>query len=36
MVVRAQEQQDELKRGQDFEQSLQKQIDALRGNGGAP
>ena len=36
MVVRAQEQQDELKRGQDFEQSLQKQIDALRVPGGAP
>ena len=36
MVVRAEEQQVELRRGQDFEQSLQKQIDALRGNGGTP
>ena len=34
MVVRAEEQQAELRRGQDFEQSLQKQIDTLRGNGG--
>ena len=35
MVVRAEEQQAELRRGQDFEQSLQKQIDTLRGNGGS-
>ncbi len=35
MVVRAEEQQAELRRAQDFEQSLQKQIDALRGNGGS-
>jgi type IV secretion system protein VirB5 len=34
MVIRAEERQDDLRRGQDFEQSLQKQIDALRGNGG--
>ncbi len=36
MVVRAEESQAELRRGQDFEQSLQKQIDALRGPGGTP
>ena len=34
MVVRAEEHQEDLRRAQDFEQSLQKQIDALRGNGG--
>lgn len=34
MVVRAEEQQAELRRSQDFEQSLQKQIDALRSSGG--
>ena len=36
MVVRAEESQAELRRAQDFEQSLQKQIDALRGPGGTP
>jgi type IV secretion system protein VirB5 len=36
MVVRAEEHQDSLRRAQDFEQSLQKQIDALRGPGGTP
>lgn len=34
MVVRAEEHQEDLRRAQDFEQSLQKQIDALRSNGG--
>ena len=32
MVIRAEQHQDELRRGQAFEESLQKQIDALRGN----
>jgi type IV secretion system protein VirB5 len=36
MVVRAEEHQEDLRRAQDFEQSLQKQIDALRGPGGTP
>jgi len=36
MVVRAEEHQEDVRRAQDFEQSLQKQIDSLRGNGGAP
>lgn len=36
MVVRAEEHQEDLRRAQDFEQSLQKQIDTLRGNGGTP
>ena len=34
MVVRAEEQQEDLRRAQDFEQSLQKQLDTLRGPGG--
>jgi type IV secretion system protein VirB5 len=36
MVVRANEHQAELRRAQDFEQSLQRQIDTLRGPGGTP
>ena len=36
MVVRAEEHQEDLRRAQSFEQSLQQQIDTLRGPGGAP
>jgi type IV secretion system protein VirB5 len=32
MVINAEEHQENLRRGQAFEESLQKQIDALRGN----
>jgi type IV secretion system protein VirB5 len=36
MVIRADEHQAELRRAQDFEQSLQRQIDTLRGPRGTP